>query len=158
MLSCGHKSFVTLNRNELIDHLYIGNCQCPIILSSNWVDLIPIPSNYASEIIPVQPCLNVRKKGKIEYRVSQKPLYHLQGYKSSFFSADFLFLKIILCQNFSFFFYFQPIFGILPCFHSVFPWCFFFFFFCKWPLTPLRLLENIKNIKSTVILMIIPAM
>ena len=33
------------------------------------------------------------------------------------------FLKIFLCQNFSFFFYFKPIFGILPLFHGVFP-CF----------------------------------
>ena len=45
----------------------------------------------------------------------------MQGCESSSFELIFSFLKIFLCQNFSFFFYFQPIFGILPGFHSVFP-------------------------------------
>ena len=44
-----------------------------------------------------------------------------QGCESSSFQLISLSLKIFLCQNFSFFFYFQPIFGIFTQFHLVFP-------------------------------------
>ena len=37
-------------------------------------------------------------------------LYNFQGCESSPFQLISLFLKILLCQNFSFFFHFQPIF------------------------------------------------
>ena len=46
---------------------------------------------------------------------------HWTGVWEFLFQLISSFLKIFLCQNFSFFFYFQPIFGILPWFHSVFP-------------------------------------
>ena len=52
--------------------------------------------------------------------------YYYQGCESSSFQLISSFLKIFLCQNFSFFFYFQPIFGILPNFRLFFP----FFFVC----------------------------
>ena len=54
------------------------------------------------------------------------------GVTESFsFQLTFSFLKIFICQNFSFFFYFQPNLAIFTQFHAVFP-C-----FCLWSLTPL---------------------
>ena len=49
-----------------------------------------------------------------------KYIFIIQGCESSSFQLISSVLKIFLCQNFSFIFYFQPIFGILPWFHGVF--------------------------------------
>ena len=49
--------------------------------------------------------------------------YQNQGCESPSFELISSFLKMFLCQNFSFFFYFEPIFGIFTQFHAVFP-CF----------------------------------
>ena len=45
----------------------------------------------------------------------------IQGCESSSFQLISSFLEIFLCQNFTFFFYFQPIFGIFIQFQVVFP-------------------------------------
>ena len=48
----------------------------------------------------------------------------MQGCESSSFQLISLFFEnFLVLQNFNFFFYFQPIFGIFTQFHSVFP-CF----------------------------------
>ena len=44
-----------------------------------------------------------------------------QGCESSSFQLISSFLKNFMCQNFSFFFYFHPIFGIFTRFQAVFP-------------------------------------
>ena len=58
--------------------------------------------------------------------------FKIQGWETSSFQLISLFLTIFLCQNFSLFFYFQPIFGIFTQVHTV-------FVFGHWPLTPLKI-------------------
>ena len=60
---------------------------------------------------------------------------NVAGVCSSSFQLISSFSKFFLCQNFSFFFYFQPIFVIFTRFHITL----FFLVFCLWPLTPLML-------------------
>ena len=56
-----------------------------------------------------------------------------QGCESSSVQLISSFLKIFLCQNFNFFFYFQP--RLFLAFYPDFT--VFFLVFCMWPLTPL---------------------
>ena len=75
--------------------------------------------------VPLVLCCNQFDRGS--RRVKRDPVdlvmedYDIQGCESSSFQLISSFLKIFLCQNSSFFFYFQPIFGIFPRFHAVFP-------------------------------------
>ena len=55
-----------------------------------------------------------------EIQQTKRKYFLCQGCESSSFQLISLFLKIFLCQNFSLFYYFQPIFGIFAQFHTVF--------------------------------------